>query len=120
MTLDSVIAQTLGSLLVLTTFVASPESTRAGLLAPCFLDIAVKIFSWITPDHENFTTRNIIARKFYNTKISQYTVLPGHMLVRIDFTVIYTATATGITTQVNALTSKTKKRQEHIRVVWKI
>ncbi len=39
-----------------------------------FLDIAVKIFSWLTPDHENFTTRNIITRKFYNTKISQYTV----------------------------------------------
>ncbi len=39
-----------------------------------FFDIAVKIFSWIIPDHENFTTRNIIARKFYNTKISQHTV----------------------------------------------
>ncbi len=39
-----------------------------------FIDIAVKICSWITPDHENFTTRNIITRKFYNTKISQYTV----------------------------------------------
>ncbi len=68
MTLESVIARTLGSLLVLTTFIASPESTRARVLAPCFLDIAVKIFSWITPVHENFTTQNIIARKFPNIR----------------------------------------------------
>ncbi len=40
-----------------------------------FFDIAVRIFSWIIPDHENFTTRNIIARKFYNTKISQCDLL---------------------------------------------
>ncbi len=52
-----------------------------------FFDIAVKIFSWIIPEHENLTTRNIITRKFDNTKISQYTVVcTSSITVQIDST----------------------------------
>ena len=34
----------------------------------------VRKISWVTPNHENIFTQKFSTQKYYNTKISQYTV----------------------------------------------